>query len=71
MPDLEADTTFEGVDPDLVRQLRNAVKRATTATEERDRLIVELHRQGASLRAIGEVAGMSHAGVQRVLDRAP
>ena len=38
-------------------------------TEQRDRLVVEARSDGLSLRAIAELAGISHAGVQRILDR--
>jgi lambda repressor-like predicted transcriptional regulator len=29
-----------------------------------------MHNEGASLRSIGDAAGLSHAGIKRILDRA-
>lgn len=43
--------------------------RAREATAKRDDTIRALRSEGASLRAIGRAAGMSPAGVRRVLDR--
>lgn len=36
---------------------------------ERDRLIVQMRSEGGTLREIAEVAGVTHAGVQRIVVR--
>lgn len=46
-----------------------AAQSGSDATARRDDLIRALHGQGMSLRRIGGLVGMSHAGVRRVIDR--
>lgn len=48
--------------------LRRSVE-AREAKERRDEAIRAMRLEGATLRAIAAAAGMSVAGVQRVLDR--
>lgn len=64
-------TTFATValDLDLARQIERAVKRIERDTEERDRLILLAYAQGASLREIAEVAGITHVGVKKLVGR--
>jgi predicted transcriptional regulator len=57
------------VAPDLARRLKATSKRATEATVERDRLIVEAHRAGGGVREIARLVGMTHPGVLRILKR--
>jgi hypothetical protein len=57
------------VDPSLARRLKATAKRATEATVERDRLIVEAHRVGGGVREIARLVGMTHPGVLRILRR--
>jgi transposase len=42
---------------------------ARRSTEKRDRAIASAVASGASLREVGKAAGMSHAGVARVVER--
>lgn len=51
------------------RQLRAAARRASEATVERDRLIREERAAGGTLRAIGELVGLSHVAVQKICAR--
>ncbi len=57
------------LDPKLARSIRRAADQASTATLERDRLIVEASRAGASLREIAEHAGISHVAVMKIIRR--
>ena len=52
---------------DTRNNLRRAVGQLAEATQRRDRLIVQAWSEGASLRGIAEVAGMTHEGVRQVL----
>jgi exonuclease VII small subunit len=58
-------TTFA----DKTRELERVVRRLDRDTARRDELIRELHAGGASLRKIAEHAGITHAGVKRVIER--
>lgn len=51
------------------QQLGFQAGKAREATARRDELIVQMREEGASLRAIGEAAGMTAPGVARVLKR--
>lgn len=51
------------------RTVRREADKARKATEARDAAICEMHNEGSTLRAIAEVADMTHAGVARVLKR--
>ncbi len=52
-------------------RLTRTGKALAKAKQERDAAVVAAHRDGASLREIGEAVGLTHAAVKRVLDRAP
>lgn len=54
---------------DAERKVRREADKARKATEARDTAICEMRDAGASLRAIAEAAGITHAGVARVLKR--
>ncbi len=49
--------------------LRQAARRARLWTARRDLLIRQAHDDGLSLRAIGEVAGLSHTAIAKILAR--
>ena len=51
------------------RALSRVARRLYDAKAERDRLIVQASAEGASSREIAEVAGITHAGVQKVLHK--
>ncbi|MDI1290270.1 MAG: hypothetical protein PSX37_10030 [bacterium] len=51
------------------RELKSAAKKADEWRTKRDELIREARAEGASLREIGALVGMSHAGVLKVLGR--
>lgn len=50
-------------------QLFQVGERLRALTLRRDELVVAARAEGLSLRAIAELAGISHAGVRRILDR--
>ena len=52
---------------DTARQLATAGKKADDWRTRRDQLIVKAHQEGASLREIARVVGMSNPGVLRVI----
>lgn len=54
---------------EVVTALSNAAKKARLWTERRDRLVRQLHSDGQSLRAIAEQAGMTHAGIARIVKK--
>ena len=58
------------IDPKTARALKRAADQIAAATAERNRLIVEAHRDGASLREIEKHAGISHVGVLKIVRRA-
>lgn len=51
------------VDPALAEKLRRAAGKADKWVAERDALILEARRAGGTAREIGEMVGMTHAGV--------
>lgn len=53
-----------------LRHLTEATSKVDTARAERDRLILDAHRSGASLRAIGDAAGISHTAAARIIAQA-
>ena len=59
------------VDPDLARRLATASRKAEEWRDRRDDLIREAARNGATLREIAAVVGMSNPGVLRVIRRGP
>ena len=57
------------IDPDLARDLTRAADRIERLTEERNKLVLRAFAQGASLREIAKLAGMTHVGVKKLVDR--
>jgi hypothetical protein len=57
-------------EPTTLELLTFWAKEARKAKAERDRLMVEMHAEGVSLRAIGELVGLSHMGVSHIVRRA-
>ena len=57
------------LDADTARKLANTAARAASNTQERDKLIAEAYRQGASMREIGRAINMTHPGVRSILIR--
>lgn len=62
-------TTLPPVDPELRRKLTRTSQAAVRNTRERDELIAAAYRQGASMREIGRLVGMTHPGVRSILIR--
>lgn len=56
-------------DPALARRLARIVAKLRATEAERDRLVLQAHDEGASLREIAEHAGMSHVGVKKLIAR--
>lgn len=54
---------------DTRKTLASWAKKAREATARRDEAIRQMHAEGASLRAIGEAAGLSHTAVAKILAR--
>jgi DNA-directed RNA polymerase specialized sigma24 family protein len=67
--DTEATTTVTIVDPATARRLRAIAAKLDALDKERAALILRAHRKGASLREIGEAAGLSHVGVKKLIER--
>lgn len=55
------------IDPKQARALQRLADRLAADTSERNRLIVEAHHGGASLREIAEHAGITHVAVLRII----
>jgi len=51
------------------QELAFQAKRAREATERRDSLILQLRAEGVSLRAIAEIAGLSHTAIKKIVVR--
>lgn len=68
---MTATTTIRPVplDPATARKLSATASRAAQNTQERDKLIAEAYRAGASMREIGRAIGMTHPGVRSILIR--
>lgn len=64
-------TTFAPValDLDLAKRLSRASERIDRTVENRDRLILLAYARGASLRDIGDAAGLTHVGVKKLVER--
>jgi transposase len=56
--------------PTHARALQRIADRIKADTLERNRLIVEAHRDGASLREIAQHAGVSHVAVLKIVRKA-
>ncbi len=57
------------VGPETVRRLRRLGRKVDEATVERNRAIVEAHRDGLSLRDIAGLVGISYSGVDKIIRR--
>lgn len=57
------------IDPATARKLATTAAKAAQNTQERDKLIAEAYRAGASMREIGRAIGMTHPGVRSILIR--
>lgn len=57
------------VGAETVRRLRRLGRKVDEATVERNRAIVEAHRDGMSLRGIAELVGISYSGVDKLTTR--
>jgi DNA-directed RNA polymerase specialized sigma24 family protein len=51
------------------RKLATAARRRDSADSDVRSLVVKAHEEGASLREIAEVVGITHAGVRKMLAR--
>jgi len=63
--------TISGVPirPDTARELSRAAKQVDAFRARRDQLIVQAHAEGAGLREIARVAGLSHRAVAKIIER--
>lgn len=61
--------SFDGMDPALARRLAAVVRRLTELEAERDQLILQAREEGASLREIAALAGMTHVGIKKLIGR--
>lgn len=59
------------VDKPVEDLLRRAATRAERALQERNAAILTAFAEGASLREIGAVAGMTHTAIKYIVDKAP
>ncbi len=57
------------VDPEDAERLRQLAHSQRTTTAERNRVIREVNARGGSVREIARLVGMSHGGVQDILER--
>ena len=57
------------VGPETVRRLRRLGRKVDEATVERNRAIVEAHRDCLSLRDIADLVGISYSGVDKIIRR--
>lgn len=53
------------------RRLRKAGQAVSKSLAERDLAIAQASEEGASLREIAKVVGLSHVGVKKVMERLP
>lgn len=51
------------------KEVASWARRAREATTQRDDAIRRMHADGATLRAIGEAAGLSHTAIKKILTR--
>lgn len=54
---------------DLEARAELAAERLRDAVAERDAAVLALHDEGSTLREIGELVGLTHAGVARIVHR--
>lgn len=57
------------LDPETRRKLSRVSQTAVRSTKERDELIAKAYREGASMREIARIVGMTHPGVRSILIR--
>ena len=57
------------LDPETRKKLSRVSQTAVRSTKERDELIADAYRQGASMREIGPLVGMTHPGIRSILIR--
>lgn len=57
------------VSDDTAEKLRRAAGKIDTWTDKRDALVVQARAEGGTLREIAEMAGLTHAGIARILER--
>lgn len=57
--------------PALLALLADASTKAIRDVELRDRLIVRLYDRGIPLRKLGQVAGLSHETVRKIISETP
>lgn len=57
------------IDPALAKRVRAVAQAAEKKRQERDELILAAHAAGASLREIGELVGLSHVGVMKIVKK--
>lgn len=57
------------IDPVLAKRVRSVAAAFEKKRQERDELILAAHAAGASLREIGEMVGLSHVGVMKIIAR--
>jgi hypothetical protein len=57
------------LDLDLAKRLERATSKVERDLDERDALILLAYIRGASLRDIGEAAGLTHVGVKKLVER--
>lgn len=57
------------IDPALAKRVRAVAQAAERKRQERDELIVAAHADGASLREIAELVGLSHVGVMKIVKK--
>lgn len=62
-------TTVTTMDPAIAKRLVAIAVRSVQLDQERDELIIKAHQEGASLREIAAVAGMTHTGIKKLLGR--
>ena len=55
------------LDPPAARELSRAARMADTWRTNRDRLIREAHANGAGLREIARLVGMTHPAVSKIV----
>jgi DNA-directed RNA polymerase specialized sigma24 family protein len=54
---------------DELRQLQRVARKIAGLKAERNRLILEAHAEGASLREIGAALGVNHVTVKNIIER--
>lgn len=64
-----ANVALVPIDPALAKRVRAAAQAAEKKRQERDDLILKAHADGASLREIGALVGLSHVGVMKIVNK--